>query len=107
MHPPMMDSPDHFSRFRDFRYPDDRNPLSTQNPSSRYTDGSLDLRHVSPQTDGLDRSPDFSHENSRSHVIVTPNFMNTDIPMATPLVGTFASAIPDGKPHVAPVRSDS
>jgi len=55
-HPPMMDGPDRFLRFRDFRYPDDINPLSNQNPGIRYIDGSLDLHHVSPQMDGPDRS---------------------------------------------------
>jgi hypothetical protein len=39
--------------------------------------------------DSSDRFRDFHHENSRSHVIVTPDFMNVDIPMATPLVGTL------------------
>jgi hypothetical protein len=84
-----MDDPDPTSLFQDFRCPDDRNPLSTQNPGSRYTDGSLDLRHVSQLMDGSDRFRDFHHENSRSHVIVTPDFTNVDIPMATPLVGTL------------------
>ena len=63
--------------------------MSTQNPGSRYTDGSLDLRHMSQLMDGSDRFRDFHHENSRSHVIVTPNFTNVDILMATPLVRTF------------------
>jgi hypothetical protein len=84
-----MDDPDPTSLFRDFLCPDDRNPLSTQNPGSRYTDGSLDLRHVSQLMDGSDRFQDFHHENSRSHVIVTPNFTNVDILMATPLVGNL------------------
>jgi hypothetical protein len=84
-----MDDPDPTSLFQDFRCPDDRNPLSTQNPGSRYTDGSLDLRHVSQLMDDSDRFQDFHHENSRSHVIVTLDFTNVDIPMATPLVGTL------------------
>jgi hypothetical protein len=84
-----MDDPDPNSLFWDFRCPDDRNPLSTQNPGSRYTDGSLDLHHVSQLMDGFDQFWDFHHENSRYHVMVTPNFMNVDIPMAMPLVGTL------------------
>jgi hypothetical protein len=53
---PRTDGPDRLSLFQSFRCSGDRNPLSTQNPGSRYTDGSFDLRHVSPQTDGPDRS---------------------------------------------------
>jgi hypothetical protein len=74
-----MDGPDCFSGFQDFRYRDDRNPLSTQNSGSRYTDGSLDLRHVSPQTDGSDLSRDFSHRNSRSLVFETPNISIAEV----------------------------
>ena len=39
--------------------------------------------------DDSDRFQDFHHENYQSHVIVTLDFMNVDIPMATPLVGTL------------------
>jgi hypothetical protein len=55
--------------------------MSNQNPGSRYTDGSLDLHHVSLQMDGSDRSQDFYHENSQPPVIVTPDFTNDEIPI--------------------------
>jgi hypothetical protein len=84
-----MDDPDPTSLFQDFRFPDDKNPLSTQNPGSRYTDGSLNLCHVSQLMDGSDQFWDFHHENSQSHVIVTLDFTNVDIAMATPLVRTL------------------
>jgi hypothetical protein len=38
--PPMMDDSDPILLFRSFQCSDDRNSLSTQNPGSRYTDGS-------------------------------------------------------------------
>ena len=85
--PQKMDGPDPISLFHRFQCSDDRNPLSTQNLGSRYTDGSLDLRHVSPLTDGSDLSRDFYHGDSRSPVLEIPNFMNVDIPIP---VGTFA-----------------
>jgi len=42
-----------------------------------------------PMMDGSDWFRDFHYENSRSHVIVTPDFTNVDILMATPLIRTF------------------
>jgi hypothetical protein len=39
--------------------------------------------------DDSDRFQDFHHENSQTHVIVTLDFTNVDIPMATPLVRTL------------------
>jgi hypothetical protein len=79
--------PDPISLFQSFRSSDDRNPLSTQNPGSQYTDGSLDPCHVSPQTDGLDLSRDLYHGDSRSPVIVIFDFLIANIPIP---VGTFA-----------------
>jgi hypothetical protein len=79
----LMDDPDPISQFHSFRYPDDRNSLSNQNPGSRYTDGSLDPHHVSPQTDDSDslllfqdlKCPDFLDlENS--------DIPNVDIPIS-------------------------
>jgi hypothetical protein len=72
--PQLMDDPDPISLFSRLQCPDDRNPLSTQNPGSRYTD-SLDLRHVSPQTDGSDPSRDFSME--------IPDLLSSRLPISS------------------------
>jgi hypothetical protein len=73
--PLKMDGSDLLSGFWDFRYSDDRNLLSTQNPGSRYADGLLDLAHVSSYDGRLRFVPGFSpwkipnscHQESRSH----------------------------------------
>jgi hypothetical protein len=71
-------SPSRFSRPRDLEY-----PIFGLSPCELPSSRDLSISATCPsQMDGSDRSRDFHHENSRSHVIVTPDFTNVDIPIS-------------------------